>query len=262
VTRAALLVALVLAAAGCRTAAIRLPLAADDPRPSALMRAWQERVSERRALRGTARLAVDGEAVHVRARQILVVERPSRLRVEVQGLLSQTVAVLVTDGPRYQLFRAADRSFESGEVHPGLLWQVANLDLTPEEAIDVVLGAPRLDAALAPLRAFESGDGEIGIDLGDAAGNLRERRSFDSEGSLRRVERFAEGGGVVWSARFDGYAPVAGVLLAHAIHLEAGDPAIRAELALSGIELNPALPEGLFVLRPAALHGHPDGEGG
>jgi hypothetical protein len=262
VNRAALLVALLVATAGCRTAAIRLPLPADDPRPTALIRAWQERVAERRALRGTARLAVDGEQVHVRARQILVVERPSRLRVEVQGLLSQTVAVLVTDGPRYQLFRAEDRSFESGEVHPGLLWQVASLDLTPEEAIDVVLGAPRLDAALKPLRAFETGEGEIGIDLGDAAGNLRERRSFDAQGSLRRVERFAEGGEVAWSARFDGYAPVSGVPLAHAIRLEAGAPPIRAELALSGLELNPALPEGLFVLRPAATDAHPDGEGG
>jgi hypothetical protein len=108
VRRAPLLVALLFATAGCRTVAPRLPLAADDPRPAALIRGWQELTAERRALRGSARLAVDGEAVHVRARQILVVERPSRLRVEIQGLLSQTLAVLVTDGPRYQLFRAQD----------------------------------------------------------------------------------------------------------------------------------------------------------
>ena len=77
---------------------------------------------------------------------------------------------------------------------PGLLWQVASLDLTPEEAIDLVLGAPRLDAALAPLRAFETGDGEIGVELGDAAGGVRERRSFDAQGRLRGVERLAEDG--------------------------------------------------------------------
>ncbi len=34
-----------------------------------------------------------------------------------RGCSSQTLAVLVTDGPRYELFRAEDRSFESGEVH-------------------------------------------------------------------------------------------------------------------------------------------------
>ena len=261
-SRAALFVALLLAAAGCRSAPTRLPLAPDDPRPSALIRIWQERASERRALRGSARLAVDGEGLEVRARQILVVERPSRLRVEVQGLLSQTLAVLVTDGPRYQLFRAEDRSFETGEVHPGLLWRVASLDLTPEEAIDLVLGAPRLDAALAPVRAFEAGDGEIGVELGDGSGRVRERRSFDSEGRLRGVERLAEGGGVAWSARFDDYAPVSGVSLAHAIRLEAGEPAIRAQLVLSGVELNPTLSAELFLLRPALPAGGPDGEGG
>jgi len=263
VSRAALLVALLLVAVGCQTAALRRPLAADDPRPAALLRAWQEGTAERRALRGSARLAVDGEALHVRAKQILVVERPARLRVEVQGLLSQTLAVLVTDGPRYELFRAEDRSFETGQVHPELLWQVASLALTPEEAIDLVLGAPRVDVSLAPLRAFEAADGGIGVELRDAVGDVRERRSFDALGRLRRVERLAEDGEVVWSARFDAYEPVSGVPFAHAIRLEATQPAMRAELVLSGVELNPALPADIFRLRPAAVsEGRPDGEGG
>lgn len=261
-SRAALLVALLLVAAGCQTVAPRRPLAADDPRPAALVRAWQEHAAERRSLRGSARLAVDGEALHVRAKQILVMERPARLRVEVQGLLSQTLAVLVTDGPHYELFRAEGRSVETGEVHPELLWQVASLALTPEEAIDLVLGAPRVDATLAPLRAFEAADGEIGVELGDAAGDVRERRSFDALGRLRRVERLAEGGDVTWSARFDAYDLISGIPFAHAIRLEATQPATRAELLLSGVELNPALPADIFRLRPAVSEGRPDGEGG
>jgi hypothetical protein len=262
VSRAALLVALLLAAAGCRTVATRLPLPADDPRPLALMQAWQANVDARRALRGSARLAVDGEGLAVRARQILVVERPSRLRVEVQGLLSQTLAVLVTDGPRYQLFRAEDRSLESGEVHAGLLWQVANLDLTPEEAIELVLGAPRLDASLAPLRASQTADGEIAVELGDAAGRIWETRVFDAQGLLRGVERLDGEGAPAWSARFDEYQPVGGVPFAHAIRVEAARRAARAELVLSGVELNPALPADIFRLRPAGSGGGADGMGG
>jgi hypothetical protein len=261
VGRAAFLVALLLATAGCRTAATRLALSADDPRPWALVRGWQEHAAQRHALRGSARLAVDGEQLSVRARQILVVERPSRLRVEVQGLLSQTLAVLVTDGPRYQLFRAEDRSFETGEVHPGLLWQVASLDLEPEDAIDLVLGAPRLAPDLVPQRAFQTGAGEIAVELADAGGALRERRSFDGEGRLRRVERFA-GADVVWSAEFDAYRSVAGVPLAHAIRLEAVKPATRAELELTGVELNPELPADMFRLQPAVGTGGSEAEGG
>ncbi len=263
-SRAALLVAGLLAAVavGCQTAARVRPLASADPRPAALLQAWQASAAERRSLRGSARLAVDGESLHVRAKQILVVERPARLRVEVQGLLSQTLAVLVTDGPHYELFRAEDRSVESGEVHAGLLWQVANLALTPEEAIDLVLGAPRLDAALAPQRAFEAADGEIGVELGGGAGAASERLRFDAQGRLRRIERLAAQGDVVWSARFDAYEPISGVPFAHRIELESTQPATRAELVLSGVELNPTLPADIFQLRPALKPGRPEGEGG
>jgi hypothetical protein len=261
VSRAALLVAVWLAMAGCRTVATPLPLAPDDPRPGALLRAWQAQVAARSALRGSARLAVDGEQLSVRARQVLVVERPARLRVEVQGLLSQTLAVLVTDGPRYQLFRAEDRSFESGEVHPGLLWEVASLDLAPEEAIDLVLGAPRLGPDLAPQRAWRTGAGEIAVELADAAGVLRERRSFDAQGRLRRVERLDEAG-LAWAAEFDEYRPVGGVPFAHAIRVESARPATRAQLELSGVELNPVLGADMFRLRPVPGAGGPEGEGG
>ena len=91
---------------------------------------------ERHALRGRARLAVDGGdgAVRLRGKQIVVLERPARLRVEVLGFLNQTVAVLTTDGERFELFRSGDRSYETGAVHPDLLWQEAHLALTPEEA--------------------------------------------------------------------------------------------------------------------------------
>jgi hypothetical protein len=251
VSRVGLVVALVLAAAGCRSGATRLPLPAEDPRPLALLQAWQESVDARHALRGSARLAVDGEGLAVRARQILVVERPSRMRVEVQGLLSQTIAVLVTDGPRYQLFRAEDRSIESGEVHAGLLWQVASLDLTPEEAIELVLGSPRLDASLAPLRASQTREGEIAVELGDAGGRVRERRVFDAQGLLRGVERLGPDGEPVWSARFDHYQPLGSVPVAHAIRVEAPRRSARAELVLSGVELNPVLPADIFRLQPA-----------
>jgi len=101
VRRLSILFAALLAATACRTPApIAVPLPPDDPRPAALLDAWARAAGERHGLRARARLAVDGAdgALHLRGKQILVLERPAYLRVEILGLLNQTVAVLVTDG--------------------------------------------------------------------------------------------------------------------------------------------------------------------
>jgi hypothetical protein len=147
-------------------------------------------------------------------------------------------------------------------VHAGLLWLVASLDLTPVEAVELVLGAPRLDASLAPLRASQTGDGEIAVELGDAAGVVHERRSFDAQGRLREVERLDEDGAAAWSARFDAYQPVGSVPFAHEIRVEGASRSASAELTLSGVELNPSLPADIFRLQPAGSAGGADGMGG
>jgi hypothetical protein len=241
-----------LGAGACATPAPTLaPLAADDPRPRALLDAWEQAARSRRALRGHARLAVDGGdgAVRLRGRQVLVLERPARLRVEILGFLDQTVAVLVTDGERFELFRAGDRSYETGEVHPGLLWEQAWLALTPQEAVDLLLGVPAPQPGLAPSRALGDERGGVRFDLADAQGRVRRRAEFDGEGRLRRLEVLDASGGLAWTARFDEYATVSGEAFAHAVSLDVTAGGTRAEIALRDVELNPELPPGVFQLR-------------
>jgi hypothetical protein len=224
--------------------------------PGPRCRAWQEGAEARHALRGSARLAVDGEGPPC-ARQILVVERPSRLRVEVQGC-SQTLACS-SRMARATSCSAPRTAPRIGRGAPGLLWQVASLDLTPEEAIDLC-SRPR--PARPGARGASPRGGEIGVELAEPDGRVRERRVFDAQGRLRGVERVGEDGAAAWSARFDEYQPVGGVPFAHAIRVEAGRRATRAELVLSGVELNPALPADIFQLRPVGSGGQADGEGG
>jgi len=258
VRRLSILVAALLAATACRTPVpVAIPLPPDDPRPAALLEAWAGAAGERRGLRGRARLAVDGGdgAVRLRGKQILVLERPSRLRVEILGLLNQTVAVLTTDGERFELFRAHDRSYETGSVHPNLLWEQAYLALTPEEAIELLLGLPAPDRSLAPVAAFGDAAGGVSLELADAAGRLRRRAGFDFEGRLRRLEVLDGADELVWRAEFDEYAAVGGEPFAHAVSLEVTAGRTRAEISLSDVELNPELPPDIFRLRA------PEGEG-
>jgi hypothetical protein len=230
-----------------------VPLAAGDPRPQRLVAEWNDRAAERRGLRGRAALAVDSGdgALRLRSRQVLALERPSRLRVEVLGMLDTAVAVLVTDGARYELFRVEDRSYQTGEVHPRLLWEQAWLDLTPDEAIELLLGAPLLDRTLAPQGAEETAAGDVRLELADDLGVVRERVEFDAQGRLRRLEERDPEGALEWEARFDDYRDLEGAAFAHAIGLRVAAGRSEASIALSDVELDPELPDALFELRPA-----------
>jgi hypothetical protein len=264
VARTALIALALLAASACRTVIPAVPLAPDDPRPAAFLVGWDEAARERRSLRGRAHLAVDGDdgGIRIRSDEIVVLERPARLRVEVQGFLHQTAAVITTDGERFEIFRIDDRSYETGRVHPALLWQEAHIALTPEEAVDVLLGAPALGAGLAPARAVDVGEGLIRMDLVDAERRVRRRVAFDRTARLREFEVVGDDGAVLWRARFDDYAAVDGVPFAHDIVLDVAAGATHVEISLRDVELNPALPPDIFRVRAPVATRALEGEGG
>jgi len=234
----------------CATSVQWFPLAEGDPRPRALIEGWNEVARQRQGLRARATLTVKARNANFSLSQVLVLERPLRLRVEVLGFLGQTVAVLVIDGERYEFFRADDRSYESGEVHDGLLWQYARIDLTPHEAIDLLLGAPRLDASLRPTGATTSEAGAIRMDLVDPAGVIRQSVEFDSAGRLTNLEVRDAEGELDWWARYADFAEVAGEAVATNIVLYVSEGKSRAEIELRDVELAPDLPRGLFQLPP------------
>jgi len=220
----------------------------DDPRPAALLEKWDARVRERQTFRGRAHLAVDGD-VRFRGNQIVVLARPARLRIEVLGFLSQTAAVIATDGERFEVFRSGDRSYETGAVSPELLWREAHLALTPAEAVAVLLGAPEPGRGLVLARAFEEGGELIRIDLADASGRVLRRAAFDSAARLREFELIDEDGAVRWRAEFADFAAVDGVSFAHRIVLDVAQGGTHVEISLRDVELNPELAPEIFRIR-------------
>jgi outer membrane biogenesis lipoprotein LolB len=246
----ALAAACLLGLAGCATPAPPLPpLAPDDPRPQRFVAEWLQRSALRSAVRGNARLAVDaegrgGEPVRLRARQTLVLERPARLRIEVQGMLGTTLAVLAVDGGEYALFEAETRRFERGPLEEALLWRVAGLALRPEDVVEAVLGGPAADPGLRVRAAFAADAGGVRVELGDDAGARRMLR-FDAEGLLRELE-VREPEVAAWRAAYDDYAPVADTAFARRISIDTGSA--HAELQLRDVELNPPVSADMFRL--------------
>ncbi len=258
--RRALLVAAALWQLGCPTLHPDPPgLPPDDGRARAWVDAVARHSAGRQALRGRARIAVDGEeqGLHLRARQRLVLERPDRLRVEILGLLAQTQAVLVTDAGRFELFLVSDRSYESGEIYPGLLWNVAGIPLEPDEVVELVLGAPLPAGPLQVQTARAAPEGRVAVEVSDARSGERWQLDFDGDGLLRRLH--AGTAARRYTADFDDYAPIESELFAHRISLDFPEVGTRAELLLREVELDPELPGELFRLRDPRGAGLPGG---
>lgn len=254
----ALALALLALGTGCRSVVPSTPLPAGDPRPLAVLEAWRARAGERDALRAVARFAVDAEGAGVggadlslRSRQRLWLARPAKLRVEVLGFFDTAVAVLATDGEHYAWLQSGERRYDSGPVYEDLLWDAAYLDLTPREAVEVILGVPWPDADLRADAAWAVGEG-VRIELSDATGRVRRVVEFGGSGELRRLEQRDADGRPAWEARFDDYVDLAGTPFARGVALRDAEGATRAALTLRDVELNPVLAPELFELRAPA----------
>lgn len=221
----------------------------DPQQAQALLDGLGTSVAARQSLRGIAAFSFDGTAGSVRSRQAIVLETPSHLRIEVLGFLSQAVAVLVTDGENFDLFRAEGRSRRNGQVYPGLLLEIAQIDLTPEEGVALLLGAPPERAGLLLASAAALEDGGVRLDRVDQDGVLRQRLDFDAQGRLARVEAYEHGERLLWSAEYRDYRDVGGLGFAHEIALWFPSSQTQVELVFKQVELNPVLPQDVFTLQ-------------
>jgi hypothetical protein len=240
---------LLLLATACATPRPVRPLPVGDARPESLLGALERDSAARRALRGVARLSLEGPTGSGRAKQVLVVERPAHLRVEILGFLNQTVAVLTTDGTTYRLFRSEDHSLTEGPVHPGLLWEVAGIALTPEQAVRVLLGVP----VPPPGARIEGGallpEGGVRVQLSLPDSTSRLEIEFDADGHLSRWNVVDPDGQSLWEARFADYRPVEGGVFAHDIEVRDRLNGTEAHVSFGEIELNPTLDPDVFTLR-------------
>ena len=223
------------------------PLSSGDPRPEQLLAAQAGRVENRRALRATARVRLEGQGSGFFAKELLLLERPARLRVEVLGLLGQRVALLASDGSRYALWRAETGRLERGPVSPDILFQVSGVPLRPEEAVALLLGAPRLPTS-APHAQRISEAGAVRLAWREAGWSRV--AEFDPLGRLRawRVGRAEE----LWLvARWEDFREESAQAFAHRVELDFPVRDQSARVDFHEVELNPVLSPELFELQLA-----------
>lgn len=224
-----------------------VPIAAADPILEAVSTGWQNLVSDRRGLRAGAVLKLSGPEGAERLNQNVVVARPGRFRMEILAFLV-TAAVLVVDDDRYDYFQSLPRIRDSGPVYPHLLYDIAGVPLTLEQAVHFLLGAPPPRRGLHPAAGLRFPDGVVQVDLHDGRDQLARRLAFDAEGRLLRAEDFAPGGQLHWRVGYDRYRQVGAQPFAHTIDFEFPRLSSRASVAFRTVELDPDTPGGVFRL--------------
>jgi len=224
------------------------PLAVDAPAVAARLASLAENTRSHTSLVAAAKLSLAGPDVNLNRPQRLAARRPASLRVEILGLFGQVAAILVTDGQTYQLWDASSAETTSGEVTPYLLWNVAQVDLSPDEAVRLLLGDPTSGRDLDLVAAVALPGGVIALSLREPDGEGSRTVEFDPEGRVTRALRYDPDGTLVWDAAFGDYRDVGQYVLAHDLQIEFPSFDARASFRLDRAELNRPLPDGAFTL--------------
>lgn len=250
--RAAALVSLFVfafaSACATRVPPTRVPLLGDDPRPARYVAELKFRNDQHQSLSAALRVSLDAPDLRLRRPQRLALVRPTHLRVEVLGLFGQVAAVLVSDGATYQFFDARNGAVQSGPVSRHIFWDLARVDLTPQEVVELLMGAPIPNPSWQRAGTFALPEDAVSVDYVDASGVLRQQFDFDAEGLPRAVRSYDEMGRQVWSAGYDDYRDVDGSVFPFLVTLESERVEASARFAFQTVSLDPELPDALFQL--------------
>ncbi|MGH7896440.1 MAG: hypothetical protein ACREQQ_00690, partial [Candidatus Binatia bacterium] len=203
------------------------PLPGPAPSPETLLRKLEERSAALRTFRALAELDYSGPKGKAHVREIVLVQRPDHLRIEMMSVFG--VALQVTsDGREIHAYHRGEKTFYRGKATVENLARFTRLDLDLREIADLLVGLPpgrrRLTGtAISPDEASRSW--QVSGRLPDG-GELR--IWFGADDLLpARAERYGDDGNQVYSALYSGYIEAAGVAIPQQIEFEA--PAEQAK---------------------------------
>ena len=275
---------------GCRTPGnaplephllgIRLPL--EDARAENVLRRYLRLADSRTAMRGRARVAIEGPDFKLNRPQRVLVERPARLRFEIIGLFDQIAAMLAVNGDRFGFYDAAAGRVTRGRVTPSLLWDLAKIDLEVPELVELLLGAPRPAPGLARASAWLAPSGRMALVFawpeGETSRGCRDARDgrffdvdcfasdealeeggelfyFDPAGRLVEVRSLAPRGRLRFWATFEAYESLPGegsdleFPNRTTIHSPGGDTESVARFVWKRVMLEDELSDRMFQIR-------------
>ncbi|HUI27407.1 MAG TPA: hypothetical protein VL403_15095 [Candidatus Kryptonia bacterium] len=214
------------------------------PQAEALTSVLEHERAARTSLRTLARMAYDGPDERGHARQVMLVVRPTRLRIEVLSPLG-TVFVLTADDGALAAYARSEATVYRGRASRANLQRYARVNLGVSDAVDLLLGTPPPRVAHHDVVSFDAE--RAAIELWREIDGGAQVVWFN--GALQPVatEERDDDGHVLWRARFSDFVAQQGDMPEH-IELDVPNESRHVALDFQDVEVNPPLAESWFTL--------------
>jgi outer membrane lipoprotein-sorting protein len=244
-SRARVLTLALVFGSGCTTARPPVPASVTTlPTVETLAAALQHQREARLSLRALARMTYEGPDERTRARQVLLVERPQRLRIELLSALGTAFVLTAGDGTLAAYVRG-DSAVYRGRATRANLQRYARVDLGVADAVELLLGTAPQRSAHHEVVSFDPTSG--GIQLWRETDDGAQVIWFDRSLQTTATEDRDSEGRVQWRARFESFSPSqAG--MPERIAIEVPADGRRLAFELTEMEINPELAATLFTL--------------
>ena len=184
------------------------------------------------------------------AKQVVVAERPNRLRIEVMSAFGVSLQ-MASDGVRLSAYHRGEQTYYRGRATRQNLARFTRLDLALPDIVDLVMGLPPHGPRIGhPTFAFEPP-----LALWRVTTALADHGAFtlwfDPDRLLpTRALAVHPDGKIAYDARFADYRPASGVEIPRTVRFDLPEQDTKVELKYSDVSLNVEVSPRLFYFDP------------
>lgn len=238
------LAVLVTACSGARQA--RPDDAIDDPR--VILAALEKRGEAIRALTAELGLEVWREGDRVRLRQLVLAQKPDRVRIDTLSPFDQPLTMMASNGEIITIYSLEEKRFWRGPATPENLARLLPLRMESEEMSSLLRGSVPL------IRYDDVGlgwDDERGCYLLTLRGPTRRQRLCVEPKALRVAEsRVWRGDELLYRARFGQYEDAGPVAIPRRMRFEVPAESQRIDIEVRDVTVDPDPPADAFHIDP------------
>jgi outer membrane lipoprotein-sorting protein len=211
-----------------------------------LLATVDDRSASLHSFRALADMHYVGPKDKLAVKEIVAVERPDRLRIEMMSAFGVALQI-ASDGERLSAYHRGERTYYRGKATADNLARFTRLELALRDVADLLIGLPPERQRLGrPSIAFEPPQGfwRVTASLVDGGSQTM---WFDPDTLFAvRAEEADRQGNVLYRATYANYTTVSGVAIPSQVRFEVPEQSAKIDLRYSEISLNGHLSPELF----------------